>query len=141
MMIDFVSVLDQYMTGGDSIDAFKEHLLESYSGCKDLYNLLYSFDYPINYFQHFEEITNSAICYASREYTYAVETDGRLSKCTSANRNAKNYFVGNIDVNGNMNLDESLIAQWATPYKDITGCKDCFSKPAAIVTFVYLIRS
>lgn len=127
-----------YNWGGDSIDEFKEHLLDSFSGCKNLYNLLYTFDYPMNYFQHYEEITNSAICYASREYTYAVETDGRLSKCTSANRDAKNYFVGNIDVHGNMILNEDLIAQWATPYKNTTGCSDCFFEASCHSDFCVL---
>lgn len=115
-----------YDWGGNSIDNFRDHLLEGFSGGKDLYGFLHTLDYPMNYYQHYEEIANSSVCYASREYTYAIETDGRLSKCTSANRDSKNYFVGKIDEKGNMTLNQHLVAQWSTPYKNKDGCSECY---------------
>lgn len=127
-----------YDWGGDSIHSFKDHLLESFSGCKNLYNLLYMFEYPMNYYQHYEEIVNSSICYASREYTYAIEPDGRLSKCTSANRESDKYFVGKINENGNMMLNQNLIAQWANPYRNKTGCTQCFFEASCHSNFCML---
>lgn len=115
-----------YDWGGNNIEGFRDHLLEARIGSKNLYDLLYDLDYPVNYFQHYEEITNSTICYASREHTYAIEPDGRLSKCTSANRHIANYFVGRIDGHGNMETDRNIIAQWATPYREKADRKDCF---------------
>lgn len=115
-----------YDWGGNSIDSFRDHLLDSYTGAKRLYDRLYEMDYPMNYYQHYEEITNCSICYASREYTYSVETDGRLSKCTSAHRDAPYYYIGSIDESGRMKLDRNLVAQWSTPYRNISKCQDCF---------------
>lgn len=127
-----------YDWGGDSIQSFRDHLLDDFVGCKNLYDFLYVLDYPMNYYQHYEEITNSSICYASREHTFAVEPDGRLSKCTSANRESENYFVGAIDKLGNMQLDKNLVAQWANPYHDKASCKDCFFEASCHSNFCVL---
>lgn len=127
-----------YDWGGNNIQSFREHLLEDYSGCRNLYDLLYTMKYPMNYYQHYEEIIDSSICYASKEYTYAIEPDGRLSKCTSANREAENYFVGEIDKLGNMKIDKELIAQWANPYRENAMCQGCFFEASCHSNFCVL---
>lgn len=35
-------------------------------------------------------------------------------------------------------MNEALIAQWATPYKDVTGCKDCFFEASCHSNFCVL---
>lgn len=127
-----------YDWGGDTISSFREHLLDDFVGCRNLYDLLYTLGVPMNYYQHYEELMNCSICYASREHTFAVEPDGRLSKCTSANREAENYFVGSIDPFGNMQLDQNLVAQWSSPYCDQTSCGDCFFEASCHRNFCVL---
>lgn len=114
-----------YNWGGDTIEGFSSKLLTSRNEQSLIYHKIYDTNIALNLRQHYLDLMESVICYACREYGYTIETDGRIAKCTGESRGIKNY-VGSINANGEMLLDNSIIGQWASKYTSSELCSKCF---------------
>jgi len=114
-----------YDWGGERVNDFRNSLINDNAN-KNVYKRLLEIGIPLNYRQHYEELMNSSVCYACRNNFFAIETNGKISKCTSAEKNSKNFYVGELQKNGNMVLDQELIAKWGSKYTKREACKDCF---------------
>lgn len=83
---------------------------------------------------------SAAVCYAAKDNSVIIRADGRLSKCTVALDDERN-FVGRITSEGDLVLDEDRFALWVTNDESIdTGCQRCFYRPACQGAVCPLIR-
>ena len=114
-----------YDWGGERIEKFKSNIISDNKE-KNIYKRLYEIGIPLNYWQHYEEIMTSSVCYACRNYFYAVEANGKISKCTSADKREENFYVGELKPDGTMNLNNELISKWGSRYTNREDCKNCF---------------
>ena len=65
------------------------------------------------------------VCYAGRDSSIVIRTDGKICKCTVALEDPRN-IVGRLDENGNMLIDQYLWDLWVNvDDKDTTKCKTC----------------
>lgn len=115
-----------YNWGGSTIDGFKNSLLQGYNEQRKIYKKLLDINVPLNLRQHYLDLMESSICYANRINSFAIEVDGKVAKCTGESRSGKNY-VGKLDNNGEMNIDNNTNSLWASQYATVdTSCKKCF---------------
>lgn len=115
-----------YNWGGSTIYSISDKLITTKKSQSLIYDKIYNANIPLNLRQHYLDLMESVICYACREYSYTIETDGKIAKCTGESRSDKN-FVGRIDANGEMKLDNSMIGQWASKYCTADKlCNKCF---------------
>lgn len=83
---------------------------------------------------------NASVCYAARENSIIVRADGKLSKCTVALDDERN-FVGRITPDGDLELDQDRFAVWVTSDEgDDPGCQRCFYRPSCQGSACPLIR-
>lgn len=115
-----------YNWGGNSIDEFKENLIEGYSNQKKIYERLLEINIPLNLRQHYLDLMESSICYANRINSFAIETDGKVAKCTGESRSGINY-VGKLSSDGTLTICSNKNALWASQYDTVnTNCRNCF---------------
>lgn len=65
----------------------------------------------------------SAMCYAARHFSYIIDCNGIVKKCTSGSLDEPYNEVGKLSSNG-LELDLKKVAQW-TSYNLDENCKDC----------------
>jgi len=69
-------------------------------------------------------------CYASKESTFVVRSDGVICKCTLALEDPRNH-VGKLTEQGQLLIDQSLWNLWTKlDGKDISGCVSCSFNPS-----------
>lgn len=111
--------------GGDSIDGFRDHLLDEKQGFADIFNKLTESKYDLNYLMHYSDLTQSSICYASRINHFVINPDGSINKCTCADTGGNN-LVGQLLTTGEMELDYGKTGMWSTQYLEDSECEKCY---------------
>ena len=111
--------------GGDSIDGFKDNLLDEKQGIVDIFHKLIDSKYVLNYAMHFNDLTQSTVCYASKINHFVINPDGSISKCTCTDTGGKN-LVGRLLTTGRMELDYGKIGMWSIQYIEDAGCEKCY---------------
>lgn len=114
-----------YDWGGERINEFKGNIISDTKE-KNVYKKLLDINIPLNYWQHYDELMTSSVCYACRNNFYAIETDRKISKCTSIDKGTANFYVGELKNDGTMIIDDELMAKWCSRYTDRSACEDCF---------------
>lgn len=71
----------------------------------------------------FNTMPFSMVCYAARQFSYIVDFDGIVKKCTSSSLDQPYNCIGKIDEKG-MKLDWKIASQW-TSYDLKEECKNC----------------
>jgi uncharacterized protein len=74
--------------------------------------------------------SHSFTCYAGKESSIVVRSDGTICKCTVALEDPRNH-VGKLTREGNLIIDASLWEKWVNP--ELTGnnkCKSCSFQPS-----------
>lgn len=110
--------------GGKSIETFKENLLEAYSGFHNIFKELINSEFKMNYLEHYLDLTQSAICYASKLNHYIINPNGEINKCTCSDIYGNN-LVGKLDITGSMTLDMPKIGMWVKQYQNAESCDNC----------------
>lgn len=75
----------------------------------------------------FKTMPFSMVCYAARQFSYIVDFDGKVKKCTSSSLDQPYNCIGRITSKG-MEIDWSMAAQW-TSYDLKEECKKCSILP------------
>lgn len=114
-----------YDWGGDRVKKFADNIISN-DNERNVYKKLLDINVPLNYWQHYQELMTSSVCYACRNNFYAIETNGKISKCTAADKNANDFYVGVLKEDGTMLIDEEIIAKWGSRYTNNEVCKSCF---------------
>ncbi len=113
-----------YDWGGETIEGFRENLLEDEAE-KRIMNKLLQSDCSLNYLEFYLDLTGYVTCYAAKINSFVIGPDGVISKCTCSEVTDKN-IVGKLLPNGEMSLDKSLIGQWCRQYDNSDVCSDCY---------------
>lgn len=113
-----------YDWGGDTIDGFRQQLLQKEADQMIFAKLLQS-KVKLNYLEFFSDLTGSVVCYASKLNSFVINPDGSLNKCTCSELR-KNNLVGQLLPTGEMELNESLLGRWSTQYQEAEACDQCF---------------
>ena len=75
-------------------------------------------------------MSHGNVCYASKESTLVVRSDGMICKCTLAFEDPRNH-VGKLTKEGKLLIDQSLWNLWTKlDDKDISGCVSCLFSPS-----------
>jgi uncharacterized protein len=83
---------------------------------------------------------SATVCYAAQDNSLIIRADGRLSKCTVALDDERN-FVGKITRDGEIILDDNRFALWITnDESNDPGCQRCFYRPSCQGSACPLIR-
>jgi uncharacterized protein len=114
-----------YDWGGERVEDFKDNIISNDKE-RNVYKKLLEIGIPLNYWQHYEELMTSSVCYACRNYFYAIETNQKISKCTSIDKGAKNFYVGELKNDGTMIINDEIIAKWCSRYTNNKICDTCF---------------
>lgn len=114
-----------YDWGGDSIDGFRENLLDENRSMVDIINKLIESKYKLNYTEHYFDLTQASLCYASKLNHYIINPDGSINKCTCADTGGNN-LVGQLLYSGEMELDHGKIGMWSSQYMEDAECKECY---------------
>lgn len=122
-----------YDWGGDSIDGFREKLLQEKAD-REIFDKLLQSQYRLNYLEFYLDLTGSAVCYASKLNYFVINPEGSLNKCTCADRN-NNNLVGYLLPTGDMQLNRSLLGQWSTQYTDSTKCENCYMQGLCLKSY------
>jgi uncharacterized protein len=70
------------------------------------------------------------VCFAARPYSFVVGADGKLMKCTEVLDTHPSNIVGQLDPDGDLNLNADAFAKWVKPYyKEDHMCSKCFFVP------------
>lgn len=111
--------------GGESIEGFKANLLDKNKGMLDIFDKLLSSKYELNYLEHYMDLAETAVCYASKYNAYIINPDATINKCTCSELSGNN-FVGKLLPSGAMELDYGKIGMWCEQYKDVELCENCY---------------
>lgn len=65
----------------------------------------------------------SAVCYAARQFSYIIDCNGEIKKCTSSSLDESYNEIGRLSSNG-MEIDLKKAAQW-TSYNLNSSCQSC----------------
>lgn len=65
----------------------------------------------------------SAVCYAARHFSYIIDCNGEVKKCTSSSLDEPYNDIGKLSSNG-VEIDFNKAAQW-TSYNLNESCKSC----------------
>ncbi len=122
-----------YDWGGNSIDGFREKLLQEEADHAIFDRLLQS-EYKLNYLEFFLDLTGSVVCYASKMNCFVINPDGSLNKCTCEDM-GHNNFVGQLLPSGDMQLNRSLLGQWSSQYKDSEKCENCYMRGLCLKSY------
>lgn len=75
----------------------------------------------------FKTLPFSMICYAARQFSYIVDYNGEIKKCTSTSLDEPYNCIGSINENG-IEINWKKAAQW-TSYKLHPQCESCIILP------------
>lgn len=112
--------------GGERIYAFSEELLEP-SHLKVL-NKMKEHDITLKKSSHFYELNcESGTCYASKDNSIVIGSDGTLYKCT-VHFDMPDNIVGKLNEDGFAEFNENY-SKWITPtHKAMDKCVSCFNR-------------
>ena len=83
----------------------------------------------------------SGICYAARPYHFIIGATGKVMKCTIELDTADRNVVGQIDEDGELQLDQDKMALWCEPaFEKDTKCQKCVILPMCMGSSCPLIR-
>lgn len=126
--------------GGNKINNFYDQLLSSNHTL--VLKKMKEYGITLGRLSHFNELNcEISTCYAAKENSYVIGSDGTIYKCT-VHFDMPDNNVGNLDENGYMHLNDNL-RKWINPfYNAEKKCKGCFNRanclpmkcPYAIIT-------
>jgi uncharacterized protein len=83
----------------------------------------------------------SQVCYAARPYNFIVGASGKLMKCTIDLDKYDRNVVGQIDAEGELEIDQDKLGLWTQPAFERDGkCQKCVVLPVCQGTFCPQIR-
>jgi len=115
--------------GGDSIDAFKDNLVDE-SGLDTFYEKLMATDCKLNYIYDGFLDNAGGVCEAGQKNSFVITTDGSIYKCTCNFEDCPQAKIGQLEANGCMNLEKEAQNQWLCSFSHCT--KDCFYAPICL---------
>jgi uncharacterized protein len=72
----------------------------------------------------------SQVCYAARPYHFVIGASGKVMKCTVVLDTDERNIVGSITPEGDLRVDQSLLAPWVAPYfEQDNHCQRCVLLP------------
>lgn len=81
------------------------------------------------------------VCAAALPYAFVIGADGRVMKCTNKLESEAYNVVGRLRENGDLTLDEQLLARWVRPwYLTDSVCRSCFLLPVCYAGFCPMVR-
>jgi uncharacterized protein len=66
------------------------------------------------------------VCYAARPYNLLIGPDGKIMKCTVVLDKEDYNIVGQVDEDGELNINDERLAKWVAPaFETDTNCQSC----------------
>lgn len=114
--------------GGNRINDYRYNILGNY-GMNEIYRYLgQNSKYRLNYY--YKDFLNPGgqVCYAAKKSSYLISSYGKVYKCEHIYQTDKNNFIGEFDLKGNMNLDNTIENLWNGKF-NYCNSHDCKLKP------------
>mgnify|MGYP003293860182 CR=1 FL=1 len=116
--------------GGERVNSMRNSMILNQKNELDsMYRALYDTDIPLNYYTYFTDLFYNPICYAGMLYSYIINWDGRIEKCTCESTTETNKFnhIGYLTPEGKFNIDINKEAKWIIR-NNSKDCQECFMR-------------